>query len=314
MNTLREALQEYLALRRGLGYKMHDAGRLLPRFVSFLEERQAKHITARLALEWAQQAHTVQPAERARRLCFVRGFARYRSAADARTEIPPVGVLPYRSTRARPYLYTEQEVQRLLDAALKLPTPWRIDAIATVGVPLPARFAQRDRSAHLRGARPEARRRRPRSGRADDPSGQARSIPSGAASSVDLCRAGRLPSASRAVRRQRAAAATCSSPPAVRAWTSAAFIEPSTRYRDRLACARPVRVRVRGCTTSDIASPSMTLTRWYESGEDAARRLPVLSTYLGHVYVADTYWYLSGWPELMAQAMARLERRWGEPS
>ena len=53
-----------------------------------------------------------------------------------------------------------------------------------------------------------------------------------------------------------------------------------------------------------------TLLRWYASGEDAARRLPVLSTYLGHVHVADTYWYLSAWPELMSQAMARLERRW----
>jgi integrase/recombinase XerD len=56
------------------------------------------------------------------------------------------------------------------------------------------------------------------------------------------------------------------------------------------------------------------LTHWYELGEDPARRLPVLSTYLGHVYVTGTYWYLSDSPELMAQAMARLERRWGEPS
>lgn len=56
------------------------------------------------------------------------------------------------------------------------------------------------------------------------------------------------------------------------------------------------------------------LTRWYEAGDDAARRLPVLSAYLGHVNVADTYWYLSTWPELMAQAMSRLERRWGAGS
>jgi len=54
------------------------------------------------------------------------------------------------------------------------------------------------------------------------------------------------------------------------------------------------------------------LTRWYQSGEDVTRRLPVLSTYLGHVCVSDTYWYLSASPELMAQAMERLERRWGE--
>ena len=53
------------------------------------------------------------------------------------------------------------------------------------------------------------------------------------------------------------------------------------------------------------------LTQWYQAGEDAARLLPVLSTYLGHVRVEDTYWYLSAWPELMTQAMSRLERRWG---
>ena len=55
-----------------------------------------------------------------------------------------------------------------------------------------------------------------------------------------------------------------------------------------------------------------TLLRWYRSGEDVERRLPVLSTYLGHVHVADTYWYLSGCPELMGQAVARLEQRWEE--
>ena len=122
MNTLREALQEYLALHRGLGFKLRDAGILLPRFVAFMEEHQALHITTRLALEWVQQAKTVQPAELARRLCFVRGFARYRSATDPLTEVPSPELLPYRSTRARPYLYTEQEVRSLLEAALRLPT------------------------------------------------------------------------------------------------------------------------------------------------------------------------------------------------
>jgi integrase len=53
-----------------------------------------------------------------------------------------------------------------------------------------------------------------------------------------------------------------------------------------------------------------TLMGWYRSGEDAERRQPVLSTYLGHVHVSDTYWYLSAHPQLMALAMARVERRW----
>ena len=123
MSALRGALREYLALRRDMGFKMTDAARLLPRFVSFLEDLGEQHITVRRSLHWAQDAN-VQPAEWARRLCFVRGFARFLSAADPLTEIPPAQLLPYRSTRARPYLYTEQEVKDLLDAALQLPTHW----------------------------------------------------------------------------------------------------------------------------------------------------------------------------------------------
>ena len=134
MNTLREALQEYIDLRRGLGYKMHCEGLLLPRLVSFMEEHHAEHISVRLAVEWAQCA-SVQPAEWARRLCFVRGFARHRSATDSRTEIPPLGLLPHRSTRARPHLYTEDEIRRLLDAALELlPAP----AVRATGGAAPA--------------------------------------------------------------------------------------------------------------------------------------------------------------------------------
>jgi integrase/recombinase XerD len=55
---------------------------------------------------------------------------------------------------------------------------------------------------------------------------------------------------------------------------------------------------------------SRTLLHWYQAGEDPERRLPALSTYLGHVHWADTYWYLSALPELMREAMSRLERHW----
>ena len=123
MSSLRDALQGYLGLRRSLGYKMQDEARLLPRFVAFLDDHSATHVTVRLALQWAQQTDA-QPAEWARRLCFVRGFARYCSATDANTEVPPVRLLPYRSTRAEPYLYTDDELRCLLDAAMRLPTRW----------------------------------------------------------------------------------------------------------------------------------------------------------------------------------------------
>jgi integrase len=55
-----------------------------------------------------------------------------------------------------------------------------------------------------------------------------------------------------------------------------------------------------------------TLLTWYRSGEDAERRLPVLSTYLGHVSIENTYWYLTACPELMGEAVKRLETRWSQ--
>jgi len=119
MNTLQKALQEYLAMRRALGFQLLDAGAALSDFVSFLKRRRTSHITIRLALEWAQKPGA-QPARWAHRLGFVRGFARYRSATDPRTEIPPWRLLPFRSKRARPYLYTDDEVRTLLKASLGL--------------------------------------------------------------------------------------------------------------------------------------------------------------------------------------------------
>ncbi|HEX8009524.1 MAG TPA: tyrosine-type recombinase/integrase [Casimicrobiaceae bacterium] len=121
MSTLREALGEYLALRRGLGFKLRLAGPRLLDFVAFLEREGASCITNELALRWAMQCSACQPAQWAGRLSFVRGFARHRSATDPRTEVPPYALLPYRPGRARPYLYTEQEIERLLEAAKRLP-------------------------------------------------------------------------------------------------------------------------------------------------------------------------------------------------
>src|SRR5208283_3039289 len=129
MNTLTQAIKEYLTLRRNLGFKLYWVGRGLLDFARFMEQHHAPYITSELALDWAQQPKTVQPGEWARRLSFVRVFARYRSAFDPRTQIPPEGLLPYRPKRARPYIYSDDDVRRLLRAALALPAedelgPW----------------------------------------------------------------------------------------------------------------------------------------------------------------------------------------------
>ncbi len=122
MRTLRESLMDYLAMRRALGFKLRATGRALSHFVSFMEKQEASFITVHLSLQWAQQSSSVQPSTWAERLSFVRGFARYCIAIDARTEIPPYSLLPHRAKRARPYLYTSDEVRQLLEAALNLPT------------------------------------------------------------------------------------------------------------------------------------------------------------------------------------------------
>ena len=123
MNTLRQAVQEYLNLRRSLGFKLQDAGKGLLDFVTFMERHRASYITQALALAWAQQPANVQPAHWAQRLSFVRGFARHRSATDPRTQIPPSGLLPFRPKRARPYLYSDDEIRSLLRAALNHALP-----------------------------------------------------------------------------------------------------------------------------------------------------------------------------------------------
>jgi integrase/recombinase XerD len=102
MNTLRQAIAEYLTLRRSLGFKMNDAGRALADFAKFMERRRASYITQALALRWAQMPQHTQPAHWASRLCHVRQFARYRSAIDPRTQIPALGLLPFQPKRARP--------------------------------------------------------------------------------------------------------------------------------------------------------------------------------------------------------------------
>ena len=253
MNTLREALQEYLDLRRGLGFKMHDAGLLLPRFVGFMEERGTEYISARLALEWAQRP-SVQPAEWARRLCFVRGFARHRSATDSRTEIPPIGLLPHRSTRARPHLYTEDEVGRLLDAGSELPVTWPstplrpwvfhglIGLLSVTGLRLSEAlnlelaYVDLDRAVlTIRGAK----------------FGQWRLVPIHPSTGAVL--------ADYLERRAQFFRHPISTYVFVTrcdlAWTAATFIEPSTRCRAARACVRLARTRDRGCMTSVIASP-----------------------------------------------------------
>ena len=309
MTTLRVAMEQYLSLRRGLGFKLHETGKLLHKFVTFMEHHHASVITTRLALDWARETSSVQQAEWARRLSIVRGFARHRSATDSRTEIPPDGLLPYRPKRARPYLYSNEEIRRLLRAALMLPgglRPWTYHCLfgllSVSGLRLGEARNLELQDVDLRAGVLTIRGTK---------FGKSRLVPLHGSTCRVL--------ADYLARRKRHwASRPVSSYVFVSNWGNR--LDGGEIHRTFYAVSR--QVGLRGVTDShgprlhDLTHrfAVMTLLRWYRAGEDAERRLPTLSTYLGHVHVADTFWYLTAWPELMREAMARLERCWEDQS
>jgi integrase/recombinase XerD len=307
MTTLREAVREYLNLRRSLGFKLHKAGKQLPAFVKFLEAHGTSYITTQLALAWAQQPSTVQPTEWAQRLSVVRAFARHRSATDPRTQIPPEGLLPHRPKRARPYLYSAREIQRLLHAALSLPAhgglrPWTYHCLFGLLSVTGLRLSE-VRNLELQDVDLQADVLTIRNAKF----GKTRLIPL----HLSTCRV----LADYLARRNRHWA--------LRSVSSYMFV---SKWGNRLDSGDIHRTFYRLCRQIGLRGPSdshgprihdlrhrfaaLTLLRWYRSGKDVEQKLPYLSAYLGHVHVGDTYWYLSAWPELMREAMSRLERRW----
>jgi integrase/recombinase XerD len=310
MTRWRPAVAVYLQLRQTLGFKLPEARRALQAFAAFLDQRRAAHLTTALALEWAQANPAVRPTEWARRLTFVRGFARHWSAQDPHTEIPPGGLLPYRSQRARPYLYTDAEVRRLLAAAQQLPSTHGLRGLTyhallgllavtglRVGEALQLHAADVDLAAGvltIRGAK----------------FGKLRLVPIHPSTQRVLARY--------ATRRDRVLAGR----PAAAFFVSGRGTRLDRGGVHRTFCAVSRQIGLRGATARH--GPRLhdfrhrfavqTLLRWYRAGQDAERRLPLLSTYLGHTRVAHTYWYLSACPELMGAAVQRLEARWeGQP-
>ena len=306
MKPLRQAIQDYLVLRRSLGFKLRDAGRWLSKFADFLEARGATQVTTQLALEWAQQDPTVLPSTCAQRLGYVRGFARHQIAVDSGTEIPPAGLLPFRPRRARPFLYSQEQVEQLLRCALALaPTdglrPWTYHCLLGLLSVTGMRIGEAIRLQlddvnllegllTLRGTK----------------FGKSRLVPIHSSTQVVLAQ----------YREHRARCAAARASAFFFITSRGHHLDIGDIHRTFYVLSRQVGLRAadasHGPRLHDFRHRFAieTLLRWYRSSADAEQRLPLLSTYLGHVHVADTYWYLSGCPELMQQAVARLEQRW----
>jgi integrase/recombinase XerD len=131
MTGLQEAVSDYLTIRRAVGFKLVEHQRLLPDFASFLEHAGADTITTTLAVDWATRT-AGNESWKAARLSIVRGFARYLRTINPRTEIPPEGLLCGQAQYAIPYLYSEQEIARLLTAAARMRPPLRAATFTTI--------------------------------------------------------------------------------------------------------------------------------------------------------------------------------------
>ena len=236
----------------------------------------------------------------------MRGFARHWSATDPSTEVPPFGLLPYRPPRAQPYFYSDREIRKLLKAAKTRPSidplrPWTYHCLfgllAVTGLRLGEALNLRTGDMNwsegvltIRGAK----------------FGKSRLVPLHASTCKVL--------ADYTKRRNRRFGVRTEGHFLVN--NNGNRLDKGEVHRAFYVLSRQIGLRAedasRGPRLHDFRHRFAveTLLRWYRNGEDPKRRLPILSTYLGHAHVTGTYWYLTGTPELMGAAGKRLEKRW----
>jgi integrase len=307
MKSLHQHVQDYLTLRRRLGFKLRGTDILLRQFVRFAKAHGTTRITTQLAVDWARQRPQSTPVTIAARYRTVRLFALYLTSLDSHTEVPPDGLLPYRKDRKSPYLYSDEEVIRLIRAAQKLPSPkglrgptlaTLIGLLATTGMRVGEAIRLERDSVNLTHATLTIHHAK---------GDRTRLVPLHPSTTLMLRRFERLrnrlcphPQSSNFFLSEQG---TQLNDNRVRVW----FATVSRRIGLRKAGAR------RGPRLHDLRHrfTIQTLLRWYRADVDVDVHMPELSTYLGHLHVSGTYWYLSAVPELLQLATRRWERKQG---
>lgn len=120
--SLQTAVQEYLHLRYRMGFKLIDETRTLTQFVLFMKKKKAAYITINLALEFATKNPLSSPTRRSVVLGAIRQFALYWSVIDPRTQIPPLNILPSSYHRQKPFIYSENDIIKLLNCCKMIPS------------------------------------------------------------------------------------------------------------------------------------------------------------------------------------------------
>jgi integrase/recombinase XerD len=295
------AVADYLVTRRAMGYKLKEQGRMLGQFAIHLEGMGAEHLTMTHAVDWATQSPGASRVWCSVKLGMVRSFARYLVALDPATEIPPVGLLPEPSHRIVPHIYSDEEIARLIQAAGRLCPEHRADTYQTLIALIAVTGMRVNESVCL--DRDDVDLDQGLLTIRNSKFGKSRQLPLHP-STVDAIAAY---AARRDERRPK--------PKSPSFFTSAI----GTRVlRDNVCTVFPRLVREAGLTSPNRVRPPRLhdlrhsfavrcVISWYRDGLDVERRLPLLSTWLGHVAPSSTYWYLSAVPELLELIADRID-------
>jgi integrase len=298
-------VDEYLALRRGLGFDLETPRWMLLDFARYADRiGHQGPVTIDLAVHWALSSRSSDPAQATRRLSAVRQFARHRAVFDPATEIPPIGLLGRVPRRKQPHIYSGAEVAALLrQASLLLPRrglrPRTYVAFFSLLVSTGLRLSEACRLApsevDLANGVLTVREGKFRKSRLVPLHPTATQALTRYAAYRDACRD--APRAGCFFRTDRAPALT-----------RAAVEKTFSRLRHRLGWTAQGRARRPRIHDLRHTFAVRRLLRWYEDGAEVDRKILALATYLGHAKATDTYWYLSAVPELMAITSQRFER------
>jgi len=311
MTSLREGVTEYLELRRSLGFGLKKDELYLGDFAGFMERRHATHITAKLAVQWARQPASDDPNYHAGRLRAVRSFARYRILSDPRTEIPATDLLARRRFTFQPHIFSQDEIGRILAGSLRQRggatafyclgryTIYGLISVTgmRVGEVLRLDLDDVDLDQGVITIR-------------NTKFGKSRLVPVHETTRIALQRYRKERDAFLAGRIVKAFFISAHGRRIIHTALDRAFRRLTRRLglRDASASSGPRLHDLRHTMAVEV------LRRCYSTGADPERRLPALSTYLGHSHLTYTYWYLHQNPGLMAEAVARLQHRWEAPA
>jgi len=306
MKSLMISLNEYIKVRRSLGYQLETSERYLKKFIAYLKKKDCQYITNQLAVEWATLPQNVKGSYWSQRLSIVRLFAQYRIAEDPRTEIPPSHLLSQQPNRATPYIYSDKEIRQLLEACRLLPSLGLrhhtyftfFELMAVTGCRISELISLNRNDFDIKNNWIIIR---------NSKFDKSRLLPLHQTTMRQLKKYSEI--RDRFLVLDVNAFFISDQGTRITGWSARyVFIQISKQ------------IGLRGL--SDSHGPRIhdlrhtmavrTLLNWYRKGIDVNKKITLLSTYLGHKKPTDTYWYVTGTHDLLAKAATRLENNIGE--